>query len=328
MSLSIKPITERGVWDAFLAGARPHTFLQSWEWGNFNEQNGNRIFRLGVFDGDAPIALALVIRVSARRGSFLLVPHGPIGDITPVLPVLTDHLKELGNRERCRFIRICPLSVDSTENQEIFSELHYRNAPIHMHPELAWLLDLGPDEEMLLRGMRKTTRHAIRNASDSGVTVKTGTLDDFWPLYAKTAVSQQFVPFTRNYLAAELETCSAQIFLGMHEGHPISGAFIVFSGEGAFYHHGASVAGQKIPAAHLLQWEIIRAARRRGMKFYNFWGIAPESAAHHPWAGLTLFKKGFGGFAEKYLHAQDLPLSKWYTLNYAIETLRRRRRGL
>jgi lipid II:glycine glycyltransferase (peptidoglycan interpeptide bridge formation enzyme) len=63
------------------------------------------------------------------------------------------------------------------------------------------------------------------------------------------------------------------------------------------------------------------------MARYNFWGIAPEGKKNHPWNGLTGFKKGFGGEAHEYLHAQDLPCSPLYILPKTIETIRRIKKG-
>ena len=65
-----------------------------------------------------------------------------------------------------------------------------------------------------------------------------------------------------------------------------------------------------------------------GCNYYNFWGIAPPDKPKHPWAGLSVFKKGFGGFEEAYLHAQDFPISPKYYLNYVVERVRKWRRKL
>ena len=63
------------------------------------------------------------------------------------------------------------------------------------------------------------------------------------------------------------------------------------------------------------------------MRYYSFWGIAPEDELNHPWKGLTLFKKGFGGRAEEYVKTQDFIISKKYWFNYIIERLRKTKRG-
>ena len=71
-----------------------------------------------------------------------------------------------------------------------------------------------------------------------------------------------------------------------------------------------------------------KEAKKRGMKWYNFWGIAPDDApASHPFKGITHFKKGFGGEEKQLLHCQDMPLSWKYWINWFIETVRSKKRG-
>jgi len=121
----------------------------------------------------------------------------------------------------------------------------------------------------------------------------------------------------------------------------VSAAIIIFWQGIAFYHQGASSPKYpKIPVSYLLQWEAIKEAKKRGCNVYNFWGIAPLEnkkpyrnpfgilRGKHPWAGLTLFKTGFGGYKKEYVRTQDLPLSSKYWLNYFVEIVRRTKRGL
>jgi len=88
----------------------------------------------------------------------------------------------------------------------------------------------------------------------------------------------------------------------------------------------------KIPVSYLLQWEAIKEGKKRGCKTYNFWGIAPESELEakkdHPWKGLSLFKKGFGGYKKEYVKTQDFPLSWKYWPIYLFEEIRKRKRNL
>lgn len=66
-----------------------------------------------------------------------------------------------------------------------------------------------------------------------------------------------------------------------------------------------------------------RYSKKQGFSFYNLWGIALEDKPHHPWRGLTFFKKGFGGFAKEYLPTQDYVLKPTYWFNWITEILRR-----
>lgn len=338
---TIVEIADKKIWDSFIDDWRPNTFLHSWEWGEFNRQVGNIVFNLGVKEADELVGVALVIKIKAKRGSFLLCPHGPIladqNNIEPAVEALTDFLRSLAKKEGCGFVRVAPLFFDTPETQEAFKKLGYLNAPIHMHPELSWILDISKSEEELLKEMRKTTRHSIKKAEQSGVKIEVTNnfsyLPKFWRIYKETAMRHSFTPFSQKYLSEEFlvfnKVNNALIFSAHYKDKPIAVAMIIFNQYSAFYHHGASIAlNQPINASHLLQWQAILEAKKRGCTKYNFWGIAPDNHPKHPWAGLTLFKKGFGGYGEQYLHTQDLPISSKYWVTYIVETIRRKWRRL
>ncbi|MDO8576163.1 MAG: peptidoglycan bridge formation glycyltransferase FemA/FemB family protein [bacterium] len=336
----VKPIWNEAVWERFLADLKPHSFLQSWKWGRHYEQTGSKIFRVGVYNGGTLVGIALFIKIHARRGIFLVCPHGPLiadpKDEERALAALVHYCTELARDEECDFIRFCPLSPATEGNRTLYRNLGFRDAPIHMHPELSWILDISKPEEQLLKEMRKTTRYTIKKMEKEGVLITQSTdpaaMEQFWSIYESTFERQQFTPFSQTYLQTEFELYSkdgqAVFFFGAHKDETVAAAIIIFWGGQAFYHHSGSKAGAGSNVSYLLQWRVIQEAKRRGCTLYNFWGIAPEDRPGHAWAGLSLFKKGFGGFAEAYLHAQDKPLTTRYALNYAIETVRRVRRHL
>jgi len=89
----------------------------------------------------------------------------------------------------------------------------------------------------------------------------------------------------------------------------------------------AAIIFSKIPASYVVQWRSILEARKRGINLYNFYGIAPDDKPNHPWRGITLFKKGFGGREINYIHAHDLPVSPMYLVPRTIEAIRTKMRG-
>ncbi|MDO8559573.1 MAG: peptidoglycan bridge formation glycyltransferase FemA/FemB family protein [bacterium] len=340
-AFSFQEVKERSVWDAFMLSVDPHTFLQSWPWGEFNRRQGNDVWRWQVHTADAgsaPVGAIQAVHIQARRGRFLFCPHGPIladqndaGALRAALRFLVEEGRGFGSD----FVRVSSLQPDTDAQRRLFRQSGFRPAPIHMHPELAWLLDVHPDGSALLSGMRKTMRQLIRKSQQLGITVRATTAaadaDIFLNLYRDTAERQHFVAFSDRYVADELAAFGddIRILLAEYQGTVLAGAVVVFSGRSAFYHHGASLPqGSNLPAAYLLQWEAIQLAKLRGCQWYNFWGIAPANRPNHPWTGLTAFKQGFGGFSESYLHAQDHVLRTRYWLNYAVECARRARRGL
>ncbi|MEK7451286.1 MAG: peptidoglycan bridge formation glycyltransferase FemA/FemB family protein [Patescibacteria group bacterium] len=253
------------------------------------------------------------------------------------LNCLVQKLNQIVEKENCAFIRISPLMLKTAENEKIFKDLEFRKAPIHMHAELVWMLDLMPTEEELLKNMRKNTRYYIRKAMSEGVKIiKSNNPEDvkiFKNLYEQTAERHHFVPFSEDYLKKEFESFigdnQVMLFFAEYKNEIISAAMIIFFGGSVFYHHGASsLKYPRSSASYLLQWEAIKEAKNRGCRFYNFWGIAPENNPKHPWAGLTLFKKGFGGFSEEYIPAHDFVIKYSYWFVCLIEKIRKIRRGL
>ncbi len=409
--MRVKEIKEKSDWEDFLLGCEKKTFLNSWNWGEFQKMMGNKIWRLGIYEmsnvpegiplsagsygaGKCPapngrgspdfvgrqisnlIGVALVIKITARRGTFLFVPHGPIKIQNAkiknqndnlklkILETLLKELKKIAKEEKVDFIRIAPIWERNEKNIRVFKTLGFREAPIHMHPELTWELDITTSEEDLLKNMRKTTRYLVRHAQkNKDIKLKKSLelkdIEKFQGLEQATVNRRHFTPFSLEYLKNEFLAFSSNeqivLSLGKYRDEVVAGGIFVFWQGIGFYHHGASsLKYPKAPVSYLILWEAIKEAKNRGCKKFNFWGIIPVFAEvktgnskseilnskqipnpklqipnkKHPWYGLTLFKIGFGGYKKEYVKTQDLPISKKYWLNYIIETVRKNKRGL
>ncbi|MDP3882825.1 MAG: peptidoglycan bridge formation glycyltransferase FemA/FemB family protein [Candidatus Staskawiczbacteria bacterium] len=350
--VEIKEITNKDEWQGFLLQCADRTFLHSWNWGEFNLAMQGKIWRFGTYSNEKLVAVVLILKISARRGIFLFIPHGPvvidsldIKDKKEVLELILLHISNIAKEEKASFIRVSPIFALNEGNNAVFEDLGFRPAPIHMHPELTWELSINASEEELLKNMRKTTRYLIRQAEKNPdikiiKSNREGDLDLFWPVYEETAKRHGFVVFPKKYLNAEFNSFSTDreilIFLGKYKEEIVSVAIFVFWQNMCFYHHSGSLSKHnKIPVSYLLQWEAIKEAKAKGCTTYNFWGIAPDintekeaSKSKHPWAGLSLFKMGFGGYRKEYVKTQDFVLSQKYWINYIIEKIRKRKRNL
>ncbi len=335
MSLRIAIIDSKSTWEWFVLQYSPQALFQSWTWGEVQKKSGIPVMRYGLYEGETLKGVAQAVLVKARRGSFLHVRHGPIIDGTNkrLWTHLVDSLKTEAKKHGCLFLRISPLIPDDADSVALFKTLHTVPAAIHrMDGEYCWVLDLTASSEELLSGMRKTIRYEIKHGQKDGVEVfsteNPKNLSAFFDLYKQTSTRQGFVPHSG--IREEFELFSkakqAMLYLGKYEGNTSAAAIILYYGNQAIYHHGAS-AHSKAPVSSVVQWEAILDAKKRGMKVYNFWGIAPESSLKHPWRGITLFKKGFGGHELRYSHAQDIPISPLYIIPRIIETVRRLMRG-
>lgn len=335
-NMQVKEVQTREEWDAFVTRLAPNTFLQSWQWKQVQESDGETVSMLGIYNADTLVGVALCILVNAKRGNYYLIPHGPILEdesmLQEALQLLIEYCKQ--HAGAAVTLRIAPLSEDTPAHRSLVERLGFRPAPMHVHAELTWVLDIAPSEEEIFRGMRKTTRHAITKAEKEYVTVEIisdeSGLNRFWPLYEATTTRHGFVAFSKKLIASQThlfgESGNMFFAIASYDGEDVAGAMLIHYGNTVFYYHGASIK-TSVPAAQLLQWRAIQEAKKRGAVRYNFWGIAPEDEPNHPFAGITIFKKGFGGYAIAYMHAQDYVLSWKYWPMWAIEMIRKKRRG-
>lgn len=388
--MEISIIKDKTTWDRFFEENGSESFLQSWEWGNFEESHLARrslgvggevnVLRLGVYNKNNLEVIAQIIKIRSKRGNFLFIPHGPIfmkhatrniKHLKSIISIFLNFLISFAKTDGFSFLRVAPIMKDNPENRKIFGDLGFRKAPIYMHAERAWMLPLineshqydnpitnisrsednsskivssvRTDEEML-SGMRKTTRYLIRKAIKDGVIIEKRTddkaIDDFYKIYVETAKRENFVPFSINFIRDEFEafnkTKNAIFLFGSVptefstpevENGVVAGALIIFTKSTAFYHQGASIH-TKFPVTYLLQWEAIKEARKRGCKYYHFWGIHQPGRTPKSWIGLTLFKQGFGGHQIDYVPTQDFIISPKYWLTYLYERFLQWKRGV
>lgn len=326
--LKIQTVSDKKIWEKFLFSQPLQPFFQSWNWGEVQKKLENEILRLGVFD-EKLVGICLITEIKAKRGCYFHLRHGPLlSDFTKQFPRLLTEIIKLAKEKKMDFIRMSPLLEEKKFKK-------FRSSPIHnMDAENAWVLELDKSEEELLKQMRKTTRYLVKKGEKSGLEVvmakSPNELKTFLQLYEKTARKHGFVPHQgiKEEFEVFYKDSQAELFLAKFKKRIISGALVIFYGQQAVYHHGATDPKyEQLSPSYLLQWEAIKEAKRRGKKIYNFWGVVPPDKPRHPWQGLTLFKTGFGGHRVNFIHTQDLPLSPWYWKTYIIESIVRMRKG-
>ncbi len=335
MKYQVTEIANKKTWEDFSLNHSPNTFLQSWNWGEFNREIGRKIWRLGAYSDENLEGLCLAIKYESRLGSYIYCPRGPILDWSkPSLSkVLFTELKGIAREENCIFLKLDPLLADTTKNRAIFKSLGFKPAVTFVQVEDAWLLPLSKPEEELLADMRKTTRYLIRHEPKQGVKIEISSKQEdakkFVALLQSTAGRKGFTNHPREYYLKQFEIMSKEgqekIFIAKKGGQVFSMAMIAYYGEMGYYLHAASNPKQTQSVGYSLQWEAIKEAKRRGCKYYNFWGVVKDKNFHpgHPWYGFSLFKRGFGGFKYSYIRAQDYPISAKYSLYRAAERVRR-----
>jgi lipid II:glycine glycyltransferase (peptidoglycan interpeptide bridge formation enzyme) len=322
----IKEIINKLEWEDFLNQEEFILMKQSYKNGEFQKMIGEKYWIFGIYENNKLIGGSLILGVHAKRGNFLFAPYGPIikNDYKNCLQQFVKFLEIKAKKEGYDFLKFSPFINETEENKNIYKEVGFRKAPIHILAETSWLLDLSPSEEDLLKNMNKNHRNLINRCIREGVkvdfSVSKEALNEFNELLNYTAKKHNFVRFSKKYIEQEFysfekdnEVSILRAYLPKDNKLDAS-AIVYFYGNSAAYRHGASlVKNKKLPSSYLIQWEAIKEAKRRGLKYYNFWGIAPESAPNnHPFKGITHFKKGFGGFQKDLLPAQDYIVTPKY----------------
>lgn len=356
-------VENQAAWNAFVTGRPEANFLQSWQWGVFQEKIGKKVFRVGLFEGEDLVAGAQVVKEEAKRGWYLTVAGGPlvgkqgevlasamrlhedpdhqfildVPDTKKRLSSLTEALETLAKQEKCIFIRVRPQLLDTPTVRSMYTQLKYQEAPMHLTADLTLQLDLRLSEDELLAGMRKNTRYEVRKAQKLGIEVQLSTnhedIKEFYRHQVELAQKHGFVPFEYEFLLHQFETFVQEdqvVLFHSYQGETLlASAFVIFFNREAVYHYGISTHdNNKLPGSYACQWAAIQEAQRRGCDRYNFWGIAPKEENNHRFAGVSLFKRGFGGVEVPYLPAHDLSIDWKYGVTRSFETVRRKLRKL
>lgn len=336
MNFKAQTIDDKKVWDDFVTG-RPSSFFQSWNWGEFQKTLGKEVLRIGFFDDERLVGAANCVVIKAKRGSYLYIRNGPVmnwSDESLRVNVI-NYLRNYARGMSLSFLRISPHIKKGSSGASFLSQ--FPESPMADVDALdTWILDITQSEEDILKNMRKTTRYEINKAKKLGVEIiKSNTteyFDDFYNIYLDTIKRQGWTGYSKEFIKTQFETFvkddSALLYLAKYNNEFIAASIFIYYGDSSNYHYSGSLtSARKIPGPTLIQWENILEAKQRGLKRYNFWGIAPENKPNHPWHGLSFFKTGFGGFEERWFPTRDIPISASYWITNIFERFDKLRKG-
>ncbi len=301
-------------WDDAAVRSPGGHVLQSSAWARIREAQGWRAEFVRVGD-PLPVALVLWRRIPLF-GDMAYVPRGPIvapGDRDGLAHAL-ETLAALARERKAVLVKVDP-ELAPDDAAPVLAHAGFRRGP-DVQPVLATLvIDLGPDEDAIMKGLEKDTRWSVRQAPKRGVTVRAGgddaSLRAFYDLYRVTGERARFITRTWEYYRQVWSTLIgagiATLRLAYLEDRAVAGAMTWTCGERDLYMYGAtSEEGRRCYASYGLQWECIVAAKARGATMYDMGGIPVDpSNTADPMYGPYLFKKGFGGAPRRYVGAHD-----------------------
>lgn len=324
------------IWDEFVSQSENGSFLQSWSWGELEKKEGKKIWRFAVYSDKTKQkiqAAVLLVKNDLPLGySFLYSPMGPVMGLDNLHLQIGKELMAkiylISKAEKAIFLRFEP-KTDPSEKIPI----GFEKGPA-VQPRDTQILDISNIENEILANMHSKTRYNIRLAERKGVSIKISNnnqkdMDDFYKLVEETSARERIIPHGKKHYQNILNVLGsdmARLFFAKYQNQAIAGAIGIYYGSKWVYVHGASSNEfRNLMAPHLMQWEMIKTAKKQNIKYYDFGGIAPdESDENHPWAGITRFKKSFGGKSEHYLGSIDFPYRQGL---YNLYLLRRKLKG-
>lgn len=338
MEFLLNPLIKKEEWNRFVL-ENGGSFLQSYEWGEFQKKFGREVFRFCVKNDNGILLAAQAIRHALPlKKSYVYVPYGPVmeRDYSNKQELFEFFVKELRKSEAISKGAIF-LKVEPDENFiPDFSALGFRKSDKDVQARETLIMYISKPEEELLAQMKQKTRYNTRLAYKHGVRIISIADQEkaeqiFLSLLKETARRQNFRLHPLNYYLNMMEMfldssviagdggLALRLFFAQYQKKIVAGALVGFFGKRATYLHGASLPEYRnIMAPHLLHWEIIKAAKHLGFFEYDFWGIVTgktDPRQKEKWEGFSKFKMGFGGRTVEYPGAYDLVFSKlWYNV--------------
>ena len=323
VDMKVIEINSREKLNGFLDKQKHSQLLQSWQWGEFQEKVGGKVFRLGVEEEGELIAAATIVEKLLPMGkNYFYSPRGPVGkkleDSKQAIELLFLEIKELARKEKAMFLRFEPEMEYKLENWQIEKTLD-------VQPSKTMIIDLSKSEDELLNKMHQKTRYNIRLASKKGIEIVEGKIEDFdkfWQLMGETSDRDDFrlhgIDYYKEMIKADKD--SIRLFFAKYKDKIISTGIFSFFGDTVTYMHGASANEERsLMAPYLLQWELMRIGKELSYKYYDFYGIDAKK-----WPGVTRFKQGFSGFEKNYPGTFDLVFDAgWYSVYKMIRKVRR-----
>lgn len=300
---------------------------QSAAWSEFQKTIPGRgeTWQINFADSAGEFNSALLIKQQLPMGKcWLWCARGPIMDDYTDQTAWHNFLKEtrsIALLNQAIFLRVePPVQV----NGDLVWPQEFKLAHGHYLPEHTLIVDLRIAEEQILAQMKPKGRYNIKLAQKKGVQVYKSeniTHDSkvFYQILTETTQRDGFAPHNQSYYQKMLEILQpqglAELFLAEYEGKIIGGLIATFYQNTATYYFGASSNEYRnVMAPYLLQWEAMLEGKKRGCEYYDFLGIAPdEKDPKHPWAGITEFKRKFGGEMIAFHQAREYVFQPmWY----------------
>lgn len=317
--MRLRPLAQDGsddpLWDACVSANPAAGFMQSSRWAEFKRAEGFTVNRLGLWEGERLLGGGTLFSYPGATGTpgILSCPEGPVlpWDNLPAaregLRLILQAAREAGGLGLRIEPHLTPPAPSLLRN--------WQRAPVDLTPLHTLLLDLTFSEEALLAQMKPKGRYNIKVAARHGVTVResqdASDLPLFYQLFQETALRNKLFAepysFFLNLAATWFPTGAASLFIAEWQGEPLAALWILrFGQRGTYLYGGSTTRHREVMPCYALHWEVAKTLRARGCTEYDFYGYDPFEQPGHLYAGISRFKRQFGGFRRTSIGARDL----------------------
>lgn len=315
---------------------------QTKKWQDFQTALGEQ-----TFSEKTPDYEYLAIRKQTPVGNYLYLPYGPVAKDKTSFKKAIKSLKTLAKSNNAFFIRIEP------QNPDFIKKLPEKlKKTKDQNPSHTLIIDLKSSREEILAKVPRRTRGYFNTYPKKGLKIEVSKNSDdikhLVKLQKILAKDKKIGVFSEDYLKTQLAQPFSSLYLVKYDTNfspensensdnpkppkeKVIAAVLIFDDKDTRYYIQAAQdkTYTKLAAPSIVVCKMLLDAKEKGLKYFDFWGIAPENAPeNHPWKGFTNFKKSFGGEPVEYAGTYDLILSparyKLYELTRKINRFLRR----
>jgi len=281
--------------------------LQSWEWGEFKKVTGQKVERIGFFEGNKLIN-AIQVSFHDIPGGYTVgyLPKGPMPDEEQIAA-----MREIAKKNNALFIKVEPniLSPVDSKNSAFdsintFISQRGGKKARNIFTHYTFLLDLTRSQDELFAALHSKTRYNVRLAIKKGVQIiddtSTDGLESFIRLLEETTNRKNFHAHNAEYYRQMWQTLGRsgmmKIFHAVYDDTVIVSWIVFLFNNKLYYPYGASsVLHREVMASNLMMWEVIQYGKEHGATSFDMWGaLGPNPNKADPWYGFHHFKEGYG----------------------------------
>lgn len=266
------------------------------------------------------LAVTALEKSVSLLGKFWYLPKGPgVNDISTLLEMLPN-IQQFARTNGVFAVKIEPEILETTESKaQLLKAGLVHTKPVQPNSSTV-LIDLSPSLDEIMASFNQKGRHALRRAERDGVITQPVELSEdnmraMYHLLAKTAAGRfesslrsydYYKSFWKNFAKNE----HGSLFFAFASGELVAAAYCMYLGKNGLYKDGASVRDKTAyGASQLLQWEVMKWMKARGVTRYDLCG-APHSSriddTAHPFHGVGRFKTSFNKHVTDYIGCYDL----------------------